>query len=287
MESSDARNFNDAKHDRGEWNTTVLATRNRAVRLLADFLSYKRRGVDRLAAGASCKALALDAGAGTGAYSVWFAARSRCRVVSVDISFRALQKASYAALRSSVRMLPVCADLHALPFRPRQFGTVFSVDTLGHVANVNMVLDELSRCAAPGAYLFLHSECGDYRRRWPDRELIERLGRDVSAEEDGHGALVEARELFELYSRRFRLISFVNPAGFAGWCLGYPEKYRWAFAAAGMVGFARFLSLCAAIKAAPFFGIVVRLFNAVSNHVENFFGFSGGGSCFALVKKPE
>jgi SAM-dependent methyltransferase len=293
MESRKAQLFNDAKHCRGEWDTTMRAPRSKLFRFCADFVSQKRRGVDGLAAMASktSSGLVLDAGAGQGAYSVWFASRSMRRahrVVGIDISFTALRKTSQAAkkrrLTGSISM--VCADLHALPFREDRFCASFSIDTLGHVEDVGKVLDELLRCVAPGAPLFLHSECADYKKRWPDRMLIRRLGDDMPARQDGHGRLLDARELFTLYSRRFRIISFVNPAGYLGWFLGYPEKYRPAFAAAGLGGYAWFLSVCSFIKKAPALGTIMRLTNASSNHLENFVGLTGGGSCFAFVKKP-
>lgn len=259
------------------------------VRFCAGFLSQKRRGVDELAAmmPTAAQGMVLDAGAGQGAYSVWFASASRSvrdahRVVGVDGSFTALRKSR----RMKGRIAMVCADLHALPFREQRFCASFSIDTLGHVADVNKVLDELLRCVVSGAPLFLHSECADYKKRWPDRMLIRRLGRDLPAEQDGHVRLLDARELFTLYSRRFRIISFVNPAGYLGWFLGYPEKYRPAFAAAGLNGFAWFLSVCAFVKRMPVLGVIMRLKNALSNHMENYLGLTGGGSCFAFVKKP-
>jgi SAM-dependent methyltransferase len=290
MERRDTKDFNDAKHSRGEWDTKVVAVRSKVLRFCAGFLSQKRRGVDDLAALSSRDAagLVLDAGAGTGAYSVWFASRRACRVISVDISCAALQKAQGSALSLGLAqsISAVCADLHALPFREPNFCAAFSVDTLGHVADVNKVLDELLRCVASGAPLFLHSECGDYRKRWPDRMLMHRLGADLAAQQDGHDALRDARDLFMLYSRRFKIVSFVNPAGYLGWFLGYPEKYRPAFVAAGLTGVARFLSLCAALKKTPVLGVIMRFVNASSNHLENYFGLTGGGSCFAHVKKP-
>jgi SAM-dependent methyltransferase len=296
MEQHKAQDFNDAKHGRGEWDTTMCASRNRLLRFCASLLSQKRKGVDELAGMVpnAAPVMVLDAGAGQGAYSVWFASASRSmrcahRVVGVDISFTALQRAagvirSLRPVKGSIAM--VCADLHALPFRQEQFSASFSIDTLGHVADVNKVLDELLRCVTPGAPLFLHSECADIKKRWPDRMLIRRLGRDLPAEQDGHTHLLDARDVFVLYSRRFRIVSFANPAGYLGWFLGYPEKYRPAFAAAGLSGFAWFLSMCAFVKKTPVLGLIMRLKNALSNHLENYLGLTGGGSCFAFVKKP-
>jgi SAM-dependent methyltransferase len=288
MGTDQARAFNEAKHSRGDWNTRVLATDSRLLRFCADFLSQKRKGVDELAAMAPGGGMVLDAGAGRCAYSAYFASRSACSVVSVDISFEALRSvvSITPARRLKGKILPVCADLHALPFREERFCAMLSVDALGHVADVNRVLDELLRCAAAGATLFLHSECSDYRRRWPDRMLMRKLGADLPAQQDGHVSLLGARELFMLYTRRFRIISFVNPAGYFGWFLGYPEKYRPAFAAAGLTGIAWFLAVCAAVKKMPFLGLVMRLKNALSNHMENYLGLTGGGSCFAFVRKP-
>jgi SAM-dependent methyltransferase len=289
MGKSQALSFNDAKHVRGEWNTTIAVPRSALLRSCADFLSQKRKGVDELAAVVpSATGMVLDAGAGQGAYGIWFASRNGCSVVGVDSSLEALRraKAHAASRRLRGKILPVCADIGALPFRQEKFCATFSVDTLGHVADVNKVLDELLRCSIAGAPLFLHSECADYRRRWPDRMLITKLGEDLPARQDGHTGLLKARDLFMLYTRRFRVISFVNPAGYLGWFLGYPEKYRPAFAAAGFRGFALFLGVCAAVKNLPVIGIVLRLVNALSNHLENFLGLTGGGSCFAVVKKP-
>jgi SAM-dependent methyltransferase len=287
MENNQAKAFNNAKHTRGDWNTKVYATQNRFMRFCADFLSQKRKGVDECAEKAPKAGMVLDAGAGQGAYSVWFASRNPCLVVSVDISFEALRRiVATGPHRMKGKIAAVCADLHALPFHEERFCAAFSVDTLGHVADVNKVLDELLRCVTAGAHLFLHSECADYKKRWPDRMLIKKLGADLPARQDGHDTLVGARELFMLYSRRFRIVSFANPAGYLGWFLGYPEKYHSAFAAAGMGGFAVFLSLCAAVKRTPVLGLIMRLKNALSNHLENFLGLTGGGSCFAIVKKP-
>jgi SAM-dependent methyltransferase len=297
MGKNQAQAFSNAKHTRGDWDTTFLVTRNRLLRFWAGFLSQKRKGVDELAAASPPQGMVLDAGAGTGAYSAWFAAhgahgaqsaQSARKVVSVDISFEALRR--NAALRDSRRLrgkiCAVCADLAALPFREQRFRAVFSVDTLGHVADVNKVLDEIFRCATAGALLFLHSECSDYRRRWPDRMLIRKLGADLPARSDGHHNLHDARDLFMLYTRRFRVVSFVNPAGYLGWFLGYPEKYRPAFSAAGLRVTGAFLLVCAAVKKLPVLGLIMRFTNALSNHLENYLGLTGGGSCFAFVRKP-
>jgi SAM-dependent methyltransferase len=276
--------FSCEKHERGEWNTTRYVSRNRLVRFLWNYCSFKRDGVDRLARRLSRGALVLDAGAGTGAYVHWFAARTRCRCVAVDWS--------HAALVRLMRMRPagligaVCADAHYLPFKAEIFDGLFSIDLLGHLSDAARALDEMSRVVKPGAELFLHSECSDYQTRWPDRVLIRKLGEDLPARLDGHVGLRKSTDIRRLLLRRFAIASFFSPAGIAGWLLGYPEKYRPAFARAHLRLAAAATGMFACIKKLPVAGALLRLINAFTNHGEVYFGIQGGGSCFAFVKKP-
>jgi SAM-dependent methyltransferase len=180
----------------------------------------------------------------------------------------------------------VCADLASLPFKENVFEAIFSIDTLGHVADINSTLNEFSRTCSNGASLFLHSECADYRSRWPDKTLIARNGRDVPAKTDGHDHLRLSRDLYSLYSQRFHLVSFVNPAGYVCWLLGYPEKYLPAFSEAGWKLFRTVAWVFAAFKKTPVIGPAMRLANSFTNHAEVYFGLTGGGSCFAVLKKP-
>jgi SAM-dependent methyltransferase len=285
MKTDETRFFNEAKHGRGDWNTSLLTYKDGMSRAVAGYVSAKRRGVDGLAKMVPAARLALDAGSGRGAYGIWFLLRTPCSVVCVDVSFTALTR--IAKVKTGGRLLPVCADLCALPFKQEVFDALFSVDTLGHVASVSAVLDEFLRCCRKGSPLFLHSECNDYRNRWPDRMLIKKLGKDLPAELDGHHHLLSSGTLFAAYSRRFRVTSMANPAGYLGWFLGYPEKYLPAFKQAGFTVFVWFLFLCALIKRTPVLGSVMRMKNAMSNHIESYFGLGGGGSCFAFLKKPE
>lgn len=289
MEPRNARDFNNSKHGRGDWNTTILTYKKGPLRAAADYCSAKRRGVTDLADVVRRPHFVLDAGAGNGAYSIWYLARTPACVLCVDIAVPALRRITPAHRQSGVggRVCPVCADLAALPFKQNVFDAIFSIDTLGHVSDVNATLDEFVRTASPAARLFLHSECADYTVRWPDKALIARLGADTPAERDGHAHLRMSRDLFVLYSRRFRLLSFINPAGYAGWCLGYPEKYRDAFDKAGWKGLRFVAGVLAACKRLPVVGTAMRVINATTNHLEVFFGFSGGGSCFAHLRKPD
>lgn len=277
--------FSTDKHTRGLWDTRALDYRNPALRRLLSYISYKRDGVDTLAKTAASACFVLDAGAGKGAYGRWFLGRRpQAGVVAIDWSYEALRALPQATGRG--RIFPVCADLQKMPFKSNSMDALYSIDTLGHVPRAEAALDEFMRVCKKEAPLFVHSECGDYRSRWPDRILLRRLGKDLLAEYDGHVSLYRSEELYALYSRRFVVGSFINPAGYLGWLLGYPEKYQRAFLAARWGWPAALTGIAAVLKNVPLIGAGVRLLNALTNHSEVFFGLKGGGSCFAHMRKP-
>lgn len=270
-------------HESGRWNTSVSACRNPIVRALWRFCSFKRSGVDRLADKFGPEALIMDLGAGNGAYSHWFLGRTPCTVVAVDWSPAALAKIPVPSRGSILR---VCADISSLPIKPGIFDAAFSVDTLGHIPALAPVLDEALRVVRPGSPLFLHSECADYRERWPDRDLIHKSGKDHVASLDGHVALRLSSELRAAYGRRYRVRTFYSPAGILGWLLGYPENYCAGFKEARLLFWCIPTGLFAMAKWFIPLRALLRLVNALTNHIELFLGITGGGSCFALIEKP-
>jgi SAM-dependent methyltransferase len=278
------RDFSRGQHHRRRWDTRRAFIRSAAVRSFCGLLSLKRSGIGRLN-GFLKGALApvLDLGAGNGAYAYWLlGGNPAATVVALDWSAEALRECP-APPRGKI--MRVCGDAHLLPFRSRAFSGAYSIDTLGHLADFHKVLDELLRVTAPSATVFLHSECSDYRRRWPDRRLIAATGKDLGAEIDGHFFLRTTNELYQAYSRRFAVQHFYSPAGLLGWALGYPEKYLVMYRAAGWRVLAVLCALLAAVKKTPGLGIALRLINSLSNRIELFLGLSGGGSCFAFLKK--
>jgi ubiquinone/menaquinone biosynthesis C-methylase UbiE len=282
--SSQARDFSSVKHKAGQWNTSIIDYRNPVARFLLSYMSYKRRGVDNLAKKTPANGLVLDAGAGKGAYCRWFLGRnSSLSVIAADWSFealRAIQPARHGLI------LRVCADLQRLPFKSGCFDALYSIDTLGHVPRVETALDEFSRVCKENSLLFIHSECSDYREKWPDRKLILKLEKDLPAEMDGHISLYKARELYAFYSGRFVTGSFINPAGYTGWLTGHPEKYKQAFADANFRFSLYGIKTVLILKKIWPINICIKLFNALTNHLETFMGLKGGGSCFAELRKP-
>jgi SAM-dependent methyltransferase len=283
--SQSTSQFSSAKHAQGAWNTKAISTRSPVLRSLIGFMSFKRALVDSLARQAFSASLILDVGCGKGAYAYWFLGRKPAAVViGLDISCVALQEIK--SQKKPGVFLAVCADAARMPFKPEVFDVVYSIDTLGHIPDINHSLDEVLRVAKPGARCAFHSECRDYQNRWPDKQLILANGKDIPAAYDGHVSLLLSSQLRDAYSRRFVLRTFYSPAGYLGWLLGYPEKYVPAFLKAR-----RYLrvALCACfgiIKKIPLLGWCMRFVNICTNHLELALGLEGGGSCFAIVEKP-
>jgi len=282
MTNLSARTFSNQRHAEGWWNTRA-ASLHPLIRPLWDFISFKRKGVSDLARRCGGRTRGIDIGCGNGAYARWFTRKRRCTIVGLDWSFHAL---STMKTETGARILRVCADARMMPFRSHSFDFFFTVDVLGHIENADRALDEALRVTRPGSPLFIHSECGDYRRRWPDKALIKKLGVDYPAQIDGHWGLRTSAAIYSSLISRFRITSFFSPAGLAGWLLGYPEKYAGAFRAAAMPVLAALAGIFAVIKRAPVLGAALRFINALSNYAELFFGITGGGSCFAYGRTP-
>jgi len=283
-ENVNKRALSENYHQSGKWQTRVSSSRNPLVRSLWNYCSYKRRGIDMLASRHVKPGFALDVGAGNGAYSHWFLGKCpNTKLIALDWSFTALQNITDP--RQKGKIFKICADIHYLPFKPGIFETLFSIDTLGHVSHIEKVLDEILRISTCDSTIFLHSECKDYQSRWPDTQLIHENKNDMLAELDGHFFLKTSSSLYTLYSQRFQVKSFFNPAGLLGWMLGYPEKYRLAFKKARLYFLVFVTFLFATIKKIPVCNVILKLVNATTNHLELFLGLSGGGSCFAFLEK--
>jgi SAM-dependent methyltransferase/glycosyltransferase involved in cell wall biosynthesis len=250
---------------------------NGAVNLLVRFISFKHQELHRFAQRCFPWYTVVDFGCGNGAYSAYFLHHARSTVIAVDWSFEALQ----ALPQNDRRCLAVCADLHVLPFKPGSIDALFSIDTIGHLRNQEAALDEINRICRSGVPLFLHSECSDYRERWPDKMLIARLKRDALAEIDGHFGIQPSGRMRMLFEQRFAITDFYSPAGILGWLLGYPEKYTPLFRMAGRPFFAFLTEISSYVKSIPLLKYAVRCVNICTNRLEMGLGMNGGGSCFA------
>jgi ubiquinone/menaquinone biosynthesis C-methylase UbiE len=278
--SSDLRSFSSRKHADGQWNTASVALRWSPLRRCATYLSFKRALIDKFSIALPQAPRVLEVGCGVGSYARWLlSAQPSARVVAIDWSLEALRTIP-STTHSALHL--VCADAHHLPFKTDSFDGAYSVDTFGHLHAVSSALREIARTTRRNAPIAFHSECRDYRSRWPDVKLIAQLGSDIPAEIDGHYFLHSSQRIQKLYSVCFCLSHFYSPAGLMGWLLGYPEKYLPAFVQSRWYGCIGFTALSTVLKRLPLIGLMLRFVNVTTNHLELVFNLTGGGSCFAL-----
>ncbi len=278
MQQQDDRSFSRTQYQSGRWHTVTPRLSHPLQRWLLECISFKHAELDRFTRRCIPEAIVVDLGAGIGSYARFFLRRLPATVIAIDWSPEALQKIPSAPQGT---LLKICADAHRLPLKPMCIDALYTIDTLGHLRHQEQVLDEITRICRSGAPLFIHSECSDYRTRWPDRMLIKRTGTDRIAELDGHFAIRPCAAMQILYEQRFVISRFYSPAGILGWLTGYPDKYlkplwesrAWLPALAA--------ALFSVIKKIPLCRYFLRLLNTGSNRLELFLGLQGGGSCFA------
>jgi SAM-dependent methyltransferase len=112
------------------------------------------RITDRLQRLVTKPGLHLECAAGVGSLSLTLA-RAEHKVVSVDLSLRSLRvlAARAASAACSDRVLPVVADITALPFENDFFASATSAETLEHVPGHDDAVSELARVLEPGGWL--------------------------------------------------------------------------------------------------------------------------------------
>jgi SAM-dependent methyltransferase len=98
--------------------------------------------------------LHLECAAGVGSLSLTLA-REGHTVISVDLSLRSLRVLADRAASTGIseRVLPVAADITALPFANESFASATSAETLEHVPSHEDAVAELARVLAPGGWL--------------------------------------------------------------------------------------------------------------------------------------
>jgi GT2 family glycosyltransferase/SAM-dependent methyltransferase len=283
LHTVDLRSLSDNKHQHQVWGSGIYFV-PKCLKRSVDLFSFKHAGIDRLAKSCRSNTRVLDFGTGNGNFSVYFSTTCQSTIIAADWSFEALKQAKKKF--SSYRIFPVCADLHALPFKDSSFAAFFTIDVFGHLYDPRKALDSLYCVLQPGARGFFHSECADYQKRWPDSMLITKNGRDIPAEIDGHVSLFTTDTIKSSLSSKFNIIKSFSPAGYSGWLTGYPEKYTAAFSQTGEKTLFTLTSLFSKIKSYFPGKILLRTFNYLTNGIELLLNLQGGGSLFADVIKP-
>lgn len=284
MQPQADRSFSRAQYRAGRWHTTSFKRHLPPLRWLLRCVSFKYQELDRFARRGLPHEMIADLGAGIGSYARFFLqCRPEATLIAIDWSPEALRTIGVPPATAG-RLWKVCADAEQLPFKPSRIDACYSIDTLGHIRHQERALDEVNRVCRSGARLFLHSECADYRTRWPDKYLIRNYGTDRVAALDGHYGIRSCAEMRMAYERRFSIDRFYSPAGILGWLTGYPEKYLPLFLGCRMYLPALPTAVFAGMRALPGFRALLRIANTLSNRVELFLGLQGGGSCFTRAR---
>jgi GT2 family glycosyltransferase/ubiquinone/menaquinone biosynthesis C-methylase UbiE len=281
--TSDLRSHSEKKHKQKVWGSDIHSVPE-YLKYFINFFSFKHAGIDRLAKACKTDARILDYGAGNGNFGAYLSTSCESAIFAVDWSIEALRQARKKFSRR--RIFSVCADLHSLPFKEASFTAFFTIDVFGHLHDPPKAIGALYNVLKPGAKGFFHSECSDYRKRWPDSWLITKNGRDIPAEADDHISLSTVKELHSLITPKFSVLSSFSPAGYTGWLTGYPEKYTDAFYRAGNKFLFFIVSFFSKIKANHAGKVLLRIFNYLTNRIELLLNLQGGGSFFADVIKP-
>lgn len=118
----------------------------------------------RLERAVSAPGLHLECAAGVGSLSVSLARRGHT-VISADLSLRSLRVLAQRA-GASERILPVVADITALPFADDVFYSATSAETLEHIPGHEDAVAELARVLAFGGWLIGTVPAGP--QQWSD-----------------------------------------------------------------------------------------------------------------------
>jgi ubiquinone/menaquinone biosynthesis C-methylase UbiE len=98
----------------------------------------------------------LDAGCGTGIFSIIFANKGASLVVGIDISLGSLETAKALKKRFDLRNVEFKKeDMLQLPFEDEAFDIVWAWGTVHHTTNPFKAIDELSRVLKKGGALLL------------------------------------------------------------------------------------------------------------------------------------
>jgi SAM-dependent methyltransferase len=139
----------------------------------------------RLERHVSIPGIHLECAAGVGSLSLSLAHRGHT-VISADLSLRSLRVLAVRADSTGAadRVLPVVADITALPFASEAFASATTAETLEHIPGHQEAVAELARVLASGGWLVGTVPAGP--RQWSDwDEWAGHLRRYSAAEMNG------------------------------------------------------------------------------------------------------
>lgn len=97
----------------------------------------------------------LDAGVGTGRFSVWLSEKG-FEVIGIDLSKEMLVQAKRKIQSSNVRLYLVLGDVHFLPFKKGIFDNCICINVVNHITEINQFLKEVKYVTDPKGFFIVN-----------------------------------------------------------------------------------------------------------------------------------
>lgn len=133
----------------------------------------------------------LDAACGVGYGSQILREHGAARVVGIDLAFDA---ANYGNIHFGESAHFLSGNVERLPFRANSFDAVLSFETIEHVPNPALVLDEVKRLLKPNGWFVCST---------PNKEFVPASG--IKPHNPYHESEMNWHEFHELVARRFEI----------------------------------------------------------------------------------
>jgi SAM-dependent methyltransferase len=167
----------------------------------------------------------IDAGCGPNpAMSVALARDQLRTVVAMDIGFGIVRVARAVAERAGVRILPIVADLEALPFRNAAFDGGVCDDTVEHLPNDAQGIAELARVTSRKGSMVIATP-NRYSAEVLQRKLRDRIRRNKQPASAYYAASSHLREYtWGWFERLLSPVFRVTARGSVGWPGGWKKR---------------------------------------------------------------
>jgi len=171
----------------------------KAYRYFETFLHYRRPILGKFLKEVPRGSLILDLGCGSGGWSRYLESDLGFRVIGIDISKRSVDEANENKHKLGLRCEYIIGDARKLPFKDGSFDGIFSSDVLGHIVEVEQVIEETSRVLRVGGIASIYAETDGYvGKNTYQNYVINIAGEDPWVWLDGHIGLRSYKELSDL-----------------------------------------------------------------------------------------
>jgi len=181
--------------------------------------------------------IVLDFGCGTGRFSIALEKELGVKVIGIDVSSNAIEKANRLKDDYQSKVTFLQGDGRNLPFSDGMFDAIFSSDVLGHLSKPEEGINEMYRVLKKDGIASIYTETNGYLRNPLTYRyyICRKLEKDPWVEADLHIGLRSERELRKLFNNAgFKILSvkydpfghflfsFISPRSEGALCEKYP-----------------------------------------------------------------